>query len=55
MPKAVVLSPVEHDGVLYAEGDELEIKSTKQAEELEALGVILIRGKKAAPAEEPAK
>lgn len=54
--KLIMLSPVAHDGELYAEGDTVEIKDEAQALSLiEAGAAEEVVGKKSAKAEKPAK
>lgn len=52
--KVTVLSPVEHDGKAYAEGDQIEIKAADQIEALERVGAGRANRKAAAPAPVPA-
>lgn len=52
MPKLVALSPVNHDGKDYAEGDEFEVKDKDQAQALKDAGAAVIKGEKA---EKPAE
>lgn len=55
MPNGIVLSPVEHDGVGYAVGDELEADA-KTLATLAAVGAVQLPGDaaEADPAEPPA-
>ena len=46
MPKVIAKSNINHDGVEYVEGDEFEV-TAKQADELDAAGAVVIKGKKA--------
>lgn len=48
--KVTVLSPVEHDGKAYAEGDQIEIKAADQIEALERVGAGRANRKAVAPA-----
>ena len=51
--KVTVLSPVEHDGDAYAEGEQIDIKDQAQAQSLIAAGaaVEVVAVKKAAKAD----
>ena len=48
MAKVVALSPVEHDGKAFTEGDEFEVSDKAQVAALEAAGAVVVKGKKAA-------
>lgn len=53
MAKLIALSTIEHDGKVYAEGDEFNVADKAQVAALEAAGVAVVAGKKAAAAAEP--
>lgn len=57
MPKVIAKGTIFHDGAEYSEGDEFEV-TAKQAEELDAAGAVIVKGKKQPPAkpdEQPAE
>lgn len=48
MPKLIALTPINHDGELYAVGDEINVKDKVQAAALVDSGSALEAGKAAA-------
>lgn len=42
--KLIALSPIEHDGVAYAIGDDLDVKDKVQAEALVSVGSAVVAG-----------
>lgn len=53
MAKVIALSPVEHDGKPFAEGDEFEVKDKAQVAALKAAGSVIVKGEKLPDALQP--
>jgi hypothetical protein len=46
MAKLIALSPINHDGKEFAEGDELSVKDDDQTAALVAVGAAVVKGAK---------